>query len=108
MRLKSKGFKLLIIGLTIVLAISLSSCRNETQNRIRRSLQDFTADKMYITIYSLDGSTIFEGVVDGKVTRSSRSDGESGSYVYWFDDKGRYHQTNMPYIVSSYDRNKTR
>ncbi len=104
---KSNQTKFLFLSLIVLLALSLSACRNETQNRIRRSLQDFTADKMYITIYSIDGSVIFEGAVDGKVTRSSSGDGESGSYVYWFDDKGRYHQSNLPYLVSSYDRNKT-
>ena len=101
-----KSTLLLITGLMLVLSIGLSSCRNETQNKIRRSLQDFTSDKMYISLYSLDGTIVFESVVDGKVTRSSSSgDGEEGSYVFWFDDKGRYHQSNLPYLVTSYNRN---
>ncbi len=98
--------KFVILSLTLIIAISLSACRNETQNRFRRSLQDFTASKMYITVYSIDGTPIFEGIVDGKVTRSSSSGSESGSYVYWYDDKSRYYQTNLSYLVSSYDRDK--
>ena len=94
----------------LVLALLLSGCRNETQNRIRRSIQDFTADKMYITIYSWEGTELFSGIVDGKVTRSSESlsnenERAAGSYIYWFDERGRYHQTDLPYIVTTYDRN---
>jgi len=98
----------LIVALVIV-ASALAACRNETQNRIRRSIQDFTNVRMYITVYSYDGNALYEGAVDGKVTRSAlRSDDgseqQSGSYVYWYDDRGRYHQTNLPYLVSTYDR----
>ncbi len=91
----------------VLLVTLMASCRNETQNQIRRSIQDFTGSKMYITLYSLDGSAIYEGVVDGKITRSAASTGgtaETGSYVYWYDDKGRYHQTDLPYLLTSYDR----
>ena len=89
--------------------LAASACRNETQNRIRRSIQDFTNVRMYITVYSLTGDALFEGLVDGKVTRASaRSDDGSedaaGDYVYWYDDRGRYHQTNLPYLVTTYDR----
>lgn len=99
---------LLVLGLLLV----LSACRNETQNRIRRSIQDFTSDRMYITLYSLDGAQIFGGVVDGKVTRASETisdtnESSSGSYVYWFDERGRYHQSNLPYLVTSYERSGT-
>ena len=99
---------LLLVALMIVVG-SLAACRNETQNRIRRSIQDFTNVRMYITVYSYDGKTMFEGVVDGKVTRAGiRSDDgseqQAGSYVYWYDDRGRYHQTSLPYLVSTYDR----
>jgi uncharacterized protein YcfL len=95
--------------LVIMALLLLSACRNETQNQIRRSLQDFTSDKMYITLYSLDGTAVFEGIVDGKVTRSSEtlsntSDRGSGAYIYWFDEQGRYLQTDLPYLVSSFQR----
>ncbi|CAN5808854.1 hypothetical protein BH23DEI1_BH23DEI1_20600 [soil metagenome] len=98
----------LIVAFAIVIG-ALAACRNETQNRIRRSIQDFTNVRMYITVYSYDGTTLYEGAVDGKVTRSGlRSDDgseqQSGSYVYWYDDRGRYHQTSLPYLVSTYDR----
>jgi hypothetical protein len=89
-----------LVALTLVLV----SCRNETQNVIRRNIQEFTADRMYITLYSIDGTAIYDGIVDGKVSRSTITEGESGEYVFWFDDKGRYHQTDLPYVVTSYDR----
>jgi uncharacterized protein YcfL len=100
---------LLLLAALIVVSGSLAACRNETQNRIRRSIQDFTNVRMYITVYSYDGSALFEGMVDGKVTRAGlRSDDgseqQTGSYVYWYDDRGRYHQTSLPYLVSTYDR----
>ena len=99
----------IIFGI-LILALVLGGCRNETQNRIRRSIQDFTADKMFITVYTLNGDVVFEGAVDGKVTRSSdklSNDNATaaGSYIFWFDERGRYHQTDMPYIVTTYDRN---
>ena len=51
----------------IALALLLAGCRNETQNRIRRSIQDFTNTRMYITLYSLDktdGSVLTSEVVN--------------------------------------------
>lgn len=97
------------IGAALVLVGALSACRNETQNQIRRSIQDFTNVRMYITVYSWTGEPVFDGLVDGKVTRSSLSsdDGNqtsAGEYVYWYDDRGRYHQTSLPYLVTTYDR----
>lgn len=99
---------------TVILAVALlvfmlAGCRNETQNRIRRSIQDFTNVRMYITVYSLEGATLFEGQVDGKVTRASAnlsgtSESASGSYIYWYDERGRYHQTDLPYLVTTYER----
>ena len=95
--------------LFLITALLLAGCRNETQNRIRRNIQEFTSGRMYITVHSLEGDVVFEGVVDGKVTRAAAtSEGSnkaaSGSYVYWFDDSGRYHQTDLPYLVTSYSR----
>jgi hypothetical protein len=64
---------------------------------------------MYITLYSLEGSAVFSGTVDGKVTRANTRGGDanetvSGSYIFWYDDRGRYHQSNLPYLVTTYDR----
>ncbi|MDZ7703306.1 MAG: hypothetical protein U5L04_02330 [Trueperaceae bacterium] len=92
-----------------VLGAGVVACRSETQNQLRRNLQDFTGSQMYITLYTLDGVPVFEGTVDGKVTRSSAalsgdSGQASGSYVFWYDDRGRYHQSSLPYLVTSYDR----
>ena len=105
--------RILTLVMVLLLAVFLSACRNETQNRIRRSIQEYTAQRMYITVYSYDGKAIFEGVVDGKVTRSGNaSEGGQGSealgdYVFWYDERGRYHQTDLPYIVTTYDRAQT-
>lgn len=101
--------KKLGIILALVAILVLAGCRNETQNRIRRNIQEFTSGQMYITIYTIEGATVFEGVVDGKVTRASTtSEGSNqpaaGSYVFWFDEAGRYHQTDLPYLVTSYRR----
>lgn len=96
---------LVVVGLLLVVLIA--GCRNETQNRIRRNIQDFTAQRMYITIYSYDGKTVFTGIVDGKVTRSETTSegggsGEAqGAYIYWYDERGRYFQTDLPYMLST-------
>jgi len=99
--------------LLVVLALALGACRNETQNRIRRSIQDFTNQRMYITLYSYDGKQVFDGTVDGKVTRSStKSEGtgsgdSQGAYIYWYDERGRYHQSDLPYLLTTYDRSSS-
>lgn len=95
----------------LLLAFLLAGCRNETQNRIRRSIQDFTNVRMHISVYSLDGTMLFEGQVDGKVTRaasnlSGTNESASGTYIYWYDERGRYHQTDLPYLVTTYDRDE--
>lgn len=97
-----------VLLVALVLAVVLAGCRNETQNRIRRNLQDFSNARMYISLYSLDGQEVFSGVVDGKVTRSAAESASgggqaSGSYVFWYDDRGRYHQSDLPYLVRDYD-----
>lgn len=95
--------------LLLLLALFLlAGCRNETQNRIRRDLQDYTGGRTYITVYSVNGTPIFNGTVDGQVTRSvSDVNGgaatELSSYVYWFDSDGKYYQTDMPYLLTSRD-----
>lgn len=98
----------LAIVFLAVLLLGLAGCRNETQNQIRRSIQDFTNTRMYITVLSYDGDVVFEGIVDGKVTRASSSldggAGAAGAYIYWYDERGRYHQTDLPYLVTTYDR----
>lgn len=94
----------------VILVLLLAACRNETQNRFRRNIQDFANTRMYITLYSLDGSELFHGVVDGKVTRSGADNAEgsgaaSGSYIFWYDDRGRYHQSDLAYLLTDYQRN---
>ena len=99
--------KKLSLFLTLLLLVgALASCRNETQNRIRRDIQDFTGGRMYITLYSLDGTSIYSGVVDGKVTRASgnlanSNENAAGGYIFWFDENGEYHQTDLPYLVTA-------
>lgn len=65
---------------------------------------------MYITIYTISGEPVFTGIVDGKVTRSSTKQDNSnelasGGYIYWFDERGRYYQTDMPYLVTTNNPN---
>lgn len=101
-----------IVILMVALALLLTGCRNETQNRIRRNLQDFSNTRMQITLYSLDGSELFSGIVDGKVTRAAAqsadgSEASSGSYIYWYDERGRYHQSDLPYLVTAYQRERS-
>lgn len=103
-----KRIPLLIVAVLVLVLVS-TGCRNETQNQIRRSIQDFTNVRMYISLYTLDGTTVFEGQVDGKVTRAAsslanNSETASGSYIYWYDEQGRYHQSDLPYLVTTYDR----
>jgi uncharacterized protein YcfL len=108
-----RGRRIILVVLSLVVLIgATAACRNETQNRIRRSIQDFTNVRMYITVYSLTGDEIFAGLVDGKVTRSSAlsddgTENAAGEYVFWYDDRGRYHQTSLPYLVTTYDRQAT-
>lgn len=92
--------------LLLLLLVFLAGCRNETQNRIRRDLQDYTGRRMYITVYALNGTSVYQGVVDGQVTRSvsevvGGAATETSGYVYWFDASGQYYQTDMPYLLTS-------
>jgi len=111
----NRSSRKLVVALAFaaLLMLGLSACRNETQNRIRRSIQEYTAQRMYITVYSYDGKVVFNGLVDGKVTRSGNaSEGGTGAeslgaYIYWYDERGRYLQTDLPYLLTSYDRNVT-
>ena len=91
-----------IVAFTVI-ALALVGCRSETQNQLRRQVLDFANTRQYITLYSYDGKELFNGLVDGKVTRAE-AEQTNGSYVYWFDEKGRYHQTTLPYVVTTYDR----
>ena len=54
---------------------------------------------MYITLYSFDGTVVFEGEINGKVTRADING--SGEYIFWYDKKGSYHQTNLSYLLIS-------
>lgn len=101
--------KIAILVLAILaLGLLAAGCRNETQNRIRRSIQDFTNTRMYVTVMTHGGDVVFEGIVDGKVTRASTEGDQGGqsvgTYIYWYDERGRYHQTDLPYLLTTYDR----
>lgn len=99
-----------LLAALALLAVLAAGCRNETQNQIRRSIQDFTNTRMYITVVTHGGDVVFEGIVDGKVTRASQTqesgNQSTGSYIYWYDERGRYHQTDLPYFVTTYDRSE--
>lgn len=102
--------KKLLLALTLLLLVgALASCRNETQNRLRRDIQDFTGSRMFITLYALDGTPIYSGAVDGRVSRASgtlanSNENAAGNYVFWFDENGQYHQSDLPYLVTSNQR----
>lgn len=103
MKRKYQRLTLLVL---LLLGLFLAGCRNETQNRIRRDLQDFTGQRMYITVYAWDGTVVHQGRTNGQVTRSvsdvvNGAANELGSYVYWFDETGQYFQTDLPYLLSS-------
>ncbi len=85
--------------LLILLVFALNSCRNETQNRLKRQFQDFRGGKMYITLYSYDGTVVMKSEVNGKVTRANTNG--SGEYIFWYDAEGEYHQTNLLYLLTS-------
>lgn len=95
----------LFLSITLLtLVLILGSCRNETQNNLRRQIQDFTGQKMYISLYALDGTEIYNGQVNGKVTRSAAGGGTGGYYIFWYDEKSVYHQTDLPYLLTSRPR----
>ncbi len=94
----------------LLLATLLAGCRNETQNRIRRDIQDFTGQRMYITVYAWDGTPVHQGQVSGQITRSvsdvvNGAANELGTYVFWYDETNQYFQTDLPYLLSSGPQN---
>ena len=95
------------LGVGALLLVALASCRAEQQNQFRRQVLDLANVRQYIILYSLNGTEVFRGEVDGKVTRAeSDSPGIGGEYVYWFDPSGKYFQTSMPYVLTT-DANRT-
>jgi hypothetical protein len=94
--------KLTVTALAVASVLALSSCRSEFQNQVRRQVQDFAGATQYITVYSNNGQAVFNGDVDGKVTRAEKGEGgEGGEYIYWYNKKNQYYQSNMPYVVTS-------
>jgi hypothetical protein len=89
--------------LPAALLVAITACSAEQQNQIRRDVLNLANQRHYITVYSLNGTQVMRGDVDGKVTRaeSGQGQGSGGEYVYWFDPSGKYFQTNMPYIVTT-------
>jgi hypothetical protein len=104
--LRRKFMKKLLLPAALLVAIT--ACSAEQQNQIRRDVLNLANQRHYITVYSLNGTQVMRGDVDGKVTRaeSGQGQGTGGEYVYWFDPSGKYYQTNMPYIVTT-DPNRT-
>lgn len=99
----SRRFILIVIVMSMLFA--LGGCRSEAQNRWRRNIQDYTGQDVFINLYALDGTVIYSGRVDGKVTRASASlsnssDSAAGSYIFWYDNKGVYHQSDLHYLIT--------
>lgn len=102
-----KELKYLALGL--VTALVFTACSAEQQNTFRRDVLNLANAKHYIILYGVNGSELFRGELNGKVTRSDKGDdgsGQGGNYVYWFDPSGKYWQTNLPYLVTT-DNNRT-
>lgn len=93
--------------LALLFVLILSGCQTQVQNRIRQEIQNLSSQRLYIQVYALDGTPIYEGIVDGGVSRApaAGNEGETlrGDYIYWFDERGRYHQTDMFYLLTTYD-----
>jgi hypothetical protein len=86
-------------------SLAFTGCRLEAQDRPHGNgnpaAQVVADERHYITLYSLDGTVLFEGVVAGTVDQAA------GSYIFWYDDQGRYHQSDLPYLLTSYRRAET-
>jgi hypothetical protein len=95
------------MALAIVAALVFTACSAEQQNTFRRDVLNLANAKHYIVLYGVNGSELFRGELNGKVTRAEKgADGNGGEYVYWFDTAGKYWQTNLPYLVTT-DSNRT-
>lgn len=97
--------RLMLVVIVVSMLVALAGCRSEAQNRWRRNIQDYTRQDVFINLYALDGTVIYSGRVDGKVTRASgnlsnSSDAAEGSYIFWYDNKGVYHQSNLSYLIT--------
>ncbi len=92
-------------GLAIGMAIVFTACSAEQQNTFRRDVLNLANARHYIVLYGVNGSELFRGELNGKVTRAEKgADGNGGEYVYWFDTAGKYWQTNLPYLVTTDDK----
>lgn len=92
-------------GLAIATAIVFTACSAEQQNTFRRDVLNLANARHYIVLYGVNGSELFRGELNGKVTRAEKgADGNGGEYVYWFDTAGKYWQTNLPYLVTTDDK----
>ena len=92
-------------GLAIVATIVFTACSAEQQNTFRRDVLNLANARHYIVLYGVNGSELFRGELNGKVTRAEKGDGgNGGEYVYWFDTAGKYWQTNLPYLVTTDDK----
>lgn len=101
-----QGRRLLLV--LLALALLLSGCRTETQNRIRRDVQNIAGQRMYVRLYDQDGKTLLDSISDGLVSRSvlveagnRRGEESRGNYIFWFDDRGTYFQTDLTYYIVS-------
>jgi hypothetical protein len=91
-------------GLAIVAAIVFTACSAEQQNTFRRDVLNLANARHYIVLYGVNGSEVFRGELNGKVTRAEKGESNGGEYVYWFDTAGKYWQTNLPYLVTTDDK----
>ena len=89
--------------LVVFSLVFLVGCDNNEQRNLNARYTQIDEKRGligYVTCINRTGQVVFNGVVDGKVTRAGGDN--SGYYVFWFDSKGRYHQWNGEYFYTDY------
>jgi spore cortex formation protein SpoVR/YcgB (stage V sporulation) len=89
--------KKLTIVLTIILAISFSACTQETQNKIGRSIQNWTGTNGVLDIY-MGGKLVQRFIKIDKLSTAVATDGiESRNYRYGYG----YLDVNQNYKIDA-------
>jgi hypothetical protein len=92
--------KKLTIALTIILAISFSACTQETQNRIGRSIQNWTGTNGVLDIY-MGGKLVQRFIKIDKLTTATATDGTTPrNYRYGYG----YLDSNKNFKVDAGER----
>ncbi|RME06745.1 MAG: hypothetical protein D6812_01175 [Deltaproteobacteria bacterium] len=90
----------IVVWMALLMLFGMAlGCTQESQNQLKRSIQNYTGASLRVTIYAMDGTPIktYEGV--DKVTTGRGERGDARPYIYFYDKNGKYVQTNMGYIA---------